>query len=136
MRILDLQAQKSAKVPGSEGLWGSRWSPDGKHLVAHLDNPARKLMLFTFATNTWQELASGTNLGWECWSRDSKFVYALDGDSLVRVAIADRRKEQIISFQGLAASAWFGIALTRDGRPIMTRNTSIQEIYAFDLEYK
>jgi len=93
-------------------------------------------MLFTFATNTWQELASGTNLGWESWSRDSKFVYALDGDSLVRIAIADHRKEPIISFQGLAASAWFGLGLTPDGRLFTTRNTSIQEIYAFDLEYK
>jgi Tol biopolymer transport system component/DNA-binding winged helix-turn-helix (wHTH) protein len=136
VRILDLRAQKSTKVPGSEGLWSSRWSPDGRYLVAHLDNPARKLMLFTFASNTWQELASGTNLGWECWSHDSKFVYALDGDSLVRVALAGHRKEQITSLQGFGTNGWFGFGLTPDGRPIMTRNTSIQEIYAFDLEYK
>ena len=59
-------------------------------------------MLFTFAANTWQELASGTNLGWECWSHDSKFVYALDGDSMVRIAISDHKKEQIGSLKGLA----------------------------------
>ena len=32
--------------------------------------------------------------------------------------------------------AGIGFSLTPDGRPIMTRNTGIQEIYAFDLEYK
>jgi len=29
---------------------------------------------------------------------------------------------------------WFGLAA--DGRPITTRDTGIEEIYAFDLEYK
>ena len=136
VRILDLQAQKSRRVPGSQGMWSSRWSPDGQYLVALMDYPSTKLMIFSFASNTWQELASGTGFAWPSWSRDSKMVYAQDGDSLVRIAIADHRKEQIISFQGLANSAWFGIGLTPDGRPIMTRNTTIQEIYAFDLEYK
>jgi len=63
--------------------------------------------------------------------------------SLVRIAIADHKKEQIASLQGLRSTAyfldrwgqpWFG--LSPDGRPITTRDTGIQEIYAFDLEYK
>jgi hypothetical protein len=103
----------------------------------------RPLIESRFASRTWEELASGTNIGWECWSRDSKFVYAQDGDSLVRIAIADHKKEQIASLQGFRSTAyfldrwsvgWFG--LTPDGRPISTRDTGIQEIYAFDLEYK
>jgi DNA-binding winged helix-turn-helix (wHTH) protein/Tol biopolymer transport system component len=141
-RILDVQTQKSTKVPGSDGMWSPRWSPDGKYLVA-LDSAGGKLMLFNFASNTWEELASGTNFGWECWSRDSQFVYAYDSDSLVRIAISDHKKEQIASLQGFRGTAyfmakwnqgWFG--LTPDGRSITTRDTSIEEIYAFDLEYK
>ena len=100
-------------------------------------------MLFTFASNTWEELATGTDFEWPSWSRDSKFVCAQDGDSLVRVAIADHKKEQIGSLRGFRSTAyfqdrlgmgWFG--LTPDGRPMTTRDTGIQEIYAFDLEYK
>ena len=143
VRILNLQTQKLGTVPGSQGMWSARWSPDGKYLVALVDWPSKKLMLFTFASNTWEELASGTDFGWPSWSRDSKFVYAGDGASLVRVSIEDHRKEQIASWQGLRVTAylrdrlnqgWFG--LTPDGRPITTRDTGIQEIYAFDLEYK
>jgi hypothetical protein len=51
-------------------------------------------------------------------------------------------EEQIASFQGFRFTAyyldfsnvgWFG--LTPDGRRATTRDTGIQEIYAFDLEY-
>jgi eukaryotic-like serine/threonine-protein kinase len=145
VRILDVKTQKSTKVPGSDGMWSPRWSPDGRYLVA-IEAPNRvtvnRMTLFTFATSTWQDLVSGGG-GWEGWSRDSKFVYAHTGDSLVRIAIADHKKEQITSLQGFRATAysldkwnlgWFG--LTPDNRPITTRDTGIQEIYAFDLEYK
>ena len=143
VRILDVQTQKSTKVTGSEGIWSPRWSPDGKYLVALADNPNTKLMLFNFATKTWEELASGMDFRWPCWSRDSRFVYAQDHYSLVRIAVADHKEEQITSLKNFRRTAyfldkwnvgWFG--LTPDGRPIMTRNTGIQEIYAFDLEYK
>ena len=100
-------------------------------------------MLYSFASNSWTELASGINFEWPSWSHDSKFVYAQDGESLVRVAIPDHKKEQITSLQGFRGTAyyldrwnvgWFG--LTPDGRPITTRDTGIEEIYAFGLEYK
>jgi Tol biopolymer transport system component/DNA-binding winged helix-turn-helix (wHTH) protein len=144
VRVLDLQSQKSTTVPGSQGVWSPRWSPDGKYLAA-IGGQWRKLMLFSFASHAWVELDSTRDwgFGWPCWSRDSKFVYVQDGDSLVRIAIADHKKEQIVSLAGFRATSyyfdrigycWFG--LTPDGRPLTTRDTGIQEIYAFDLEYK
>jgi Tol biopolymer transport system component/DNA-binding winged helix-turn-helix (wHTH) protein len=143
VRILDLQTQKSSTVPESARMWSARWSPDGKHLVALVDWPSKRLMLFTFAANTWEELATGTDFGWPSWSRDSKFVYAQDGASLVRLSIEDHRKEQIGSLEGFRSTAYFldrwnqgWVGVTPDGRPITTRDTGIQEIYAFDLEYK
>ena len=143
VRILDLRTQKSTTVPGSQGMWSPRWSPDGKYLVALLLYPSLKLMLYSFASNAWEELASGGGFGWPSWSRDSKFVYAQDNNSLVRVAIADHKKEQVAPLKGFRGTAyladkwnqhWFG--LSPDGRPITTRDTGIQEVYAFDLEYK
>lgn len=142
VRILDLQTRKSTTVPGSESMWSPRWSPDGKYLVALLAWPAKKLMIFNFVSNTWEELASG-DFAWPSWSRDSKFVYAVDGDSMIRIAISDHKKAQIASLQGFRGTAyyldkwntgWFGVA--PDGRPITTRDTGIEEIYDFELEYK
>lgn len=143
VRILDLQSQKSTTVSGSQGIWSPRWSPDGKHLAAlagaclSLSGACRmKLVLFDFARNAWDEIAISPLFGWPSWSRDSKFVYAREVDSLVvRFAIANRKKERVSVDTGLKRiNGWFG--LTPDGRPIITRDTGIEEMYAFDLEYK
>jgi len=145
VRILDLQSKKSTTVPGSQGMWSPRWSPDGKYVVA-LGGPngSDKLMLFSFASNAWVGLASSVSRGfdWPSWSHDSKFVYAEDGDLVVRIAIADHKKEQIalLTFPTTGyyvdriGANWVG--LTPDGRPITTRDTGIAELYAFDLDYK
>jgi len=146
VRILDLQTQKSTKVLGSEGIWSPRWSPDGRYLVA-VRGPfwaASRMMLFTFSTNTWQELASGVNLGWESWSRDSRFVYGHDGDSLLRVEVSNHKKEKIASLSGFRSTAYYLDVRSGDGwygldpndRPITMRDTGIQGLYAFDLVYK
>jgi Tol biopolymer transport system component/DNA-binding winged helix-turn-helix (wHTH) protein len=149
VRILNLQTKLSTTLPGSQGIWSPRWSPDGKYLVALAGFQQPKLMLFNFARNAWLELASGGYFGWPCWSRDSKFVYAFRDSSfrhsisVVRFAMSDHKIEEIVSsndFQSTAYfierwdSGWFGV--NPDGRPISTRDASIEEIYSFDLQYK
>ena len=51
------------------------------------------------------------------------------------------RKELIANIAGFRSTAyyfwgagWWGV--TPDGKPITTRDTSLEEIYALDLEYK
>ena len=142
VRIFNLQTRESTKVPASEGLWSPRWSPDGRYLVAFVGD-GEKMALVTLATNTWQIIASGTGFGWESWSHDSKFVYAQEGDSLVRIEIASHQRQQIAPLHGLKSVAygfdkwsggWFG--LSPDDKPITTRDTGIEGIYALDLDYK
>jgi Tol biopolymer transport system component len=139
IRILDRRTLKSTEVSGSKGYWAPRWSPDGKYLAALAGAFPSKLALFSFVTQQWTELDS-PSLGWLSWSRDSKSVYAVQGaTSVVRIRISDGKMEQVAALAGFPATAyglpyWYGI--TPDGRPIATRDTGIEEIYAFDLEYK
>jgi dipeptidyl aminopeptidase/acylaminoacyl peptidase len=35
LRFLDLETRRITDVPGSEGVWAARWSPDGRYIVAH-----------------------------------------------------------------------------------------------------
>jgi Tol biopolymer transport system component/DNA-binding winged helix-turn-helix (wHTH) protein len=140
IRTLDIRTLKSTRVPGSDGLWSPRWSPDGKYLVA-LATPNSRLMLYAFATQKWEELVSGPWVGWPSWSRDTRQIYFEEGGLLFRITVATHKKELIANPRGFRSAAyfmynggWFGV--TPDGRPIATRDTATEEIYAFDLEFK
>jgi Tol biopolymer transport system component/DNA-binding winged helix-turn-helix (wHTH) protein len=141
VRILDLQTQKSTTVPGSTGFWSPRWSPNGKYLAA-LGTPNMTVGLFNFATQKWETLPTGF-VGWPTWSHDSRFVYVYNVTqaSLVRINVADHSMKQVASLNGFLSTAyrlwlfgWYG--LTPDDRPITTRDTGGEEVYALDLEYK
>jgi DNA-binding winged helix-turn-helix (wHTH) protein/Tol biopolymer transport system component len=147
VRIVDLQTQKSTNVAGSEGMWSPRWSPDGKYLVALKNDPktgsTNRIMLYSFASQTWQELASGADVGWPSWSRDGKSVFAMTDDWLIRIDVASHKSENVASLRGFRSTAysmdrwdggWYG--LSPDDMPVTTRDTGVKAIYALDLEYK
>jgi len=99
-------------------------------------------MLYSFASRTWQELATGYDLRWPSWSHDGKSVFAMAGDWLIRIDVASHKRENVASILGFRSIAygqdkwdggWFG--LSPDDRPVTTRDTGVEAIYAFDLEY-
>jgi DNA-binding winged helix-turn-helix (wHTH) protein/Tol biopolymer transport system component len=139
IKVLDLKTQHSTKVPGSDGRWSPRWSPDGKHLLVLQGSPPLAISLFNFEKQQWQELSSVPSGGWPSWSRDSRFVYTAQGGNLVRISVPGGEVEVVTPRPAFPTTAnffsvWFGI--TPDGRPITTRDTGMEEIYAFDLQYK
>src|SRR5262249_4500827 len=86
----DLETRRVSKVPGSEGFFSPRWSPDGTQLAA-VSSDSQRLVLFDLATTRWSDLATG-GVSFPRWSRDSKYIY-WDGfglDAFVsRVRITD-----------------------------------------------
>ena len=86
IHILDLNNMTSSELPANEALFSPRWSPDGNYIVAHTIDS--KLRLYTFARKQWRMLPGSG--GWEAWSHDSKFVYALDVNKIVRIFTSPR----------------------------------------------
>jgi len=137
--LLDLKTRNVSKLPGSDGLFSPRWSPDGRSIAA-MTLDSLKLRLYELSTQKWTDLAQ-IYTSYPNWSRDGQYIYF--GGSLenhpgyFRVRISDHQVERILSLEGFQQASggfgsWSGIA--PDGSPLFVRDASIQEIYALDWE--
>jgi Tol biopolymer transport system component len=142
IHLFDLRTHQISALPGSEGYWSARWSPDGRYITAVEGYPPTGLVLFDFTRNEWVELLKAV-VGYPNWSRDGKWIYSnLISESpgaVIRVRISDRKVERVASMKDLQGSPtgfwntwWSGLA--PDDSPLVLRDTSVQEIYALDWE--
>jgi len=139
--VLDLNTQKASKLPGSDGLFSPRWSPNGGY-IACLTVDSLQLLLFDFTAQKWTALTKAkVFVGWPIWSRDGQYLYfdgALENENdegYFRIRIADRKLERLVSLKGFQVAPgtfgnWTGLA--PDESPLFVRDASIQEIYALD----
>jgi serine/threonine protein kinase/Tol biopolymer transport system component len=138
---LDLRTHQVATLPGSDGLWSPRVSPDGRYVVS-LNRDSKRLMLLDLTTHRTAELASGNFVGWPEWSHDSKsVVFQLrerrdSSTGIFRVWIGDRKPEETLTLKGVHLAGNFGdwSGLAPDDSPLMLLHAASQEIYALDWE--
>ena len=141
LKILDLRTHTFSKVPGSDELWGARWSADGRRIVA-IPRAGDRLMLFDAKTQRWTELVkTKPGAGWEEWSRGGDYIHfwgAPPGgqQGVFRVRISDHKLEQVLSLKDFRqASVWGSwLGLAPDDSPLLVRDTGTQDIYALDWE--
>jgi Tol biopolymer transport system component len=137
IQTVDLKTKQIYTVPGSEGMYSPRWSPDGRYLAA-MSIESNKLMLFDSATRQWSQLADGS-FAFPNWSHDGKYLYFEDflpHAEVRRVEVPARRFESVAALKELRRPtdmAGFWSAPAFDGSPLVMRDTGNQEIYALDL---
>jgi Tol biopolymer transport system component len=127
LEILNLRSHTVAKVPGSEGLWSPRWSPDGRYIVALTANYDR-IMLFDFNSGKWTELAriSAILEEWSTKGDSVNFIGRFPGgeEGLFKVAIADHKLQEVVPLKEFRRArglgGWAGV--TPDGAPLTVRN--------------
>jgi Tol biopolymer transport system component len=44
LHMFDLKTHLVSNLPGSEGMWAPRWSPDGRLIVGHSDTTPRTML--------------------------------------------------------------------------------------------
>lgn len=134
IHVMDLKTRQASTLPGSEGLYGPRWSPDG-HMIAALRAGPETLLVFDLVTRKWTELGR-ISVGFPSWSRDSKYVYfdSPEGEpGFYRVRITNHKLERLFSLKNVRlADFWMGLA--PDDSPLVMRDVGTQEIYALDWE--
>ncbi len=135
--ILDPSTGRFSILPGSQGLFSPRWSPDGRY-IAVCSSDSMRVRLFDFQTRKWTELGRGP-LGWLNWSRDGQYVYFLDyrGKGAVRrIRVSDQRSELVVDLKDFITTGRYGgsLSLAPDDSLLLLRNTGTQDIYALDWE--
>jgi DNA-binding winged helix-turn-helix (wHTH) protein/Tol biopolymer transport system component len=129
--IMDVRTGQTSVLRGSEGLWSSRWSPDGNYIAATRITD-RVAMLFTVATQRWSEFPVK-----RCddllWTADSQYLYCDPEEhrEVYRIRVADGALEQVVKLTG-EGIAHTGAGVSLDGRLLFLRTTT--DIYAIELE--
>jgi len=139
IQVLNLASNQISTVPGSDGLFSPRWSPDGHHLAA-LSADVTKLLLYDFDTRKWQEIAN-VAASYLSWSHDGQYVYFTTSGTepeFERVSVRnEHRIERLATLKNVrlfsgTLGVWIGIA--PDDSLLILRDTSPDEIYALDVQ--
>jgi Tol biopolymer transport system component len=137
--LFDLDTRKVSQVPGSEGLFSPRLSPDGRFIVAiRLDQ--RALLLFDRALQKWRILTTH-GVGDPSWSRDGNFVYFQDfletGKPIYRIGLSTGKTEKVATINDLrpiTSSDYRLIGLAAGDLPMVSARTSAINLYSVDLD--
>lgn len=142
IRVLDLKTHAVSTVPGSDGLFSPRWSPNGRYIAA-LSPDFTKVMLFDFHTQKWSSWlteAAGA-VSYPVWSADSKYLYFDDlvtgEESIRRVEVGKTYAESVFVLHGIERypgpfGLWSG--RTPDGSAMFVRDRSTQEVYSLRID--
>jgi Tol biopolymer transport system component len=138
IQVMNLKTNQASALPGSDGLFAPRWSPDGRYIAALLVD-LTKLMLFDFRTKKWSELGKGA-FAFPNWSHDGKYLYFEDSfqSEMRRVQIPGKKFENIASLKEVRRpNGIFGFwsKAAYDGSPLVLRDAGTQEIYALELQF-
>ncbi len=142
--VVDVHSRKTSTLPGSEGMTGTQWSPDGRYLLARTF-AGKKLRLLDAHSGRWRDLPAKC-MDYPTWSPDGKYIYAnnyYDGGTaecgergVYRLRLPDGKPEKVASLRDLPLTGVFGYwsGLAADGSPLVLHNTSRSDLYALHWE--
>jgi Tol biopolymer transport system component len=138
IRRIDLQTHEVRIVPGSEGLWAPKLSPDGRFMAAEtLDSRAIKLC--DLAAGTWTDLVKRDQvIGFHAWSHDGGSLYFnTEAPAIHRVDRASGHTTLLASLAGFDLTGslhqWFGLA--PDDSLLFLRDASIRDVFELDVRF-
>jgi len=137
--ILDLATNRTTDIPGSQGFFSPRWSPDGRFIAA-LTLDQQKVMLFDSATRAWSTLAASSAAD-PVWSEDSKALYVhsymAGTEPIYRVSVPDGRMEEVASLKNLPVGTtgqYFFSGIAPNNVLLVRTEISSNNLFTMDLD--
>jgi Tol biopolymer transport system component len=123
----DLTSRRQTIVPGSDGLFSPRPSPDGRYLAA-LDAKTYALAIRDQRTGAWSRPRGGL-VSYPAWTRDGSWLQVRRDGVFSRIDPATGREETVASLGGAVMvggewGAWSGIAPDDAPLVLITRDPS------------
>jgi Tol biopolymer transport system component/DNA-binding winged helix-turn-helix (wHTH) protein len=138
LHIVNLKTGKIDQIPGSEGLFSPRWSPDGRYIAA-LSLDQRQVRLFDVAAQTWKTLPLDSGAD-PVWSSDNRYLYihrSLDpAQPIDRIAIPSGQVQELIKLAGSSegdAVDYVFVGLNQDDVPLIRVRTATGNMYSMQL---
>jgi WD40 repeat protein len=143
IKVLNLDNQQIATVPGSSGKYSVRWSPNRRFLVA-FDVHDGGINVFDFQTQKWSKLQPAppdASFDFPTFSSNSQFVYFVrEGidPGVYRVPVSGGPAQFIADMTGFhhagVVRLWFG--LDPEDSPMLLRDAGSDEIYSLTLKQR
>jgi serine/threonine protein kinase/Tol biopolymer transport system component len=137
IHVVDLKTNHVSALPGSEGMWSPRWSPDGRFIAGLSGSGVNNLMLYDFGTRKQSQLFNSSS-GCPTWSRDGDFLFfisSLNGpEKISRIWMRNRKVEPVANWENIRVAGWGWFAATPDNSLITARDAGTDDIYALDWE--
>ena len=138
LQILNIETHKIETIPGSDGLFSPRWSPDGRYIAA-LTLDQRALMLYNVKSQRWTQLIL-TSAADPVWDSESTavFIHAFqqEGEPILRVDVKNGTTRTVASLQSFhdgEAVNYFFSGMTPSNEPLVRPRIGTGSLYSLDL---
>lgn len=141
IHILDLETRQVTTLPGSDGMFSPRWSPDGRYIAA---TPLGEgsVKIFDLVKSSWTTLLATHTVSDLEWSHDGNWIYfhdyIEDGAPLYRVSI-DKKLERVAdlsSLHAVDAVDYSFSGLAPGDVPMLRARMWTANIYSLDLDHR
>lgn len=160
LQLLDLRTHAVTTVPGSDGFFSPRWSPDGRWIAA-LTLGEQKLVLFDTQTRQWSLLGSsaqsdgkpgatgrhaagqsvsGIRAADPVWSADSRALYIhaafSSPQTIVRISVPDGSATVVAPIANPLVSDEADsvfVGMNRDEQPLIRVRTATGNLYSMKM---
>jgi serine/threonine protein kinase/Tol biopolymer transport system component len=141
IRIIDLATRQITAIPGSEGLFSPRWSPDGRYLAAlDLEESSKTMRIFDFQTGKWSDWTTDpVFVGYPAWTSDSRYVEYSTDTAVKRIKVGEIHPETLFPFKALRPYSTPDFGSWTDNAPdnsrMFLRDVSTQNLYTLDVDF-